>query len=433
MTKRVLLVLLIVAACVGTTFASGSSESTSSASSTQPQVITIWGWDNSDLSKATYAAFSQSYPQYTIATTVVQRQDMEQKLQTALASGADVPDVAWVEATYRGSLLALDIWTDISKAPYNYDKNNVLPYLLPLETTAKGVYVGPEVPSVGGMAYKRPLAKQYLGTDDPAELQKMFPTWQAFIDKGKQVLQASGGKVYMLSSPWDALIFAEQQTNTPFVVDGTHLNLEKAAAPILKELIDMKQAGIVDTFGPNSPSENASYADSTHIFYPCANWSVTFTIKRNDPNGSGRWGFMIPPGGPFPMGGTVQGVPLAAKHKMAAVTFLKWRYQSVPGAQWLWDKQGYFSPLKSLYDNGAKFYDKVDPFFGGQNLGQIFALDVLAKIKNPRVPSKYDQQINDAFNVAVQTLNTGAAVTVQGLIKAMEDDLIQQHPELQRG
>ena len=166
--KKVLLAVTILTATACAAFASGSSESTASA---QPQTIRIWGWDNSALSKATYAAFSRAYPKYKIATTIVQSSDMEQKLETALASGASVPDVAWVEATYRGSLLNLNIWTDISKPPYNFSTKKVLPYLIPLETTPTGVYVGPEVPSVGGMAYKRPLAQKYLGTDfDPSRI-----------------------------------------------------------------------------------------------------------------------------------------------------------------------------------------------------------------------------------------------------------------------
>ncbi len=156
--KRALLVLVIAAVTAGTLFASGSEEAT--ATSDKPQTVMIWGWDNSDLSKKTYAAFHEKYPMYNIETTIVANKDMEQKLQTALASGADVPDVAWIEATYRGNILALDIWEDISKPPFNYDVKNVPDYLIPLETTPKGVYVGPEVPSIGGMAFKRALTKE---------------------------------------------------------------------------------------------------------------------------------------------------------------------------------------------------------------------------------------------------------------------------------
>ncbi len=428
MARNALLVLLVAAVAAGTVFASGGAEAATSA---KEETVMIWGWDNSDLSKKTYAAFHDKYPKYTIETTIVANKDMEQKLQTALASGADVPDVAWIEATYRGNILALDIWEDISKPPFNYDVKNVPDYLIPLETTPKGVYVGPEVPSIGGMAFKRALTKEYLGTDDQMALQKMFPTWDDFIIKGREIAQKSGGKVFSLTSPWNALIFFRQQSNTPFVI-GDKLNLKAAATPILQRIIDMKKAGMLDTYAAGSPVENASYTDNTHIFYPCANWSVTFTIKRNDPNGSGRWGFMIPPGGGFPMGGTVQGVAKKAKHKMGAVTFLKYRYGSIDGATMLRDWQGYFAPMKNLYVDD-KFYSKEDPYFGGQNLQRIFALDILAKIKDPRLPTKYDQQVNDdGFNLALGQINTGATVTAAGLVQAMEDDLIKRNPGLKR-
>jgi len=429
MKSKWLAIALIMVTTVAISFAGGSSEPVATAA--KPQAIHVWGWDNSDLSKKTYAAFQAAYPQYYIETTIIQRQDMEQKLQTALASGADVPDVAWIESTYRGSLFAMDIWEDASKPPLNIDLNNVLPYLLPLETTAKGVYVGPEVPSIGGMAYKRALAKQYLGTDDPQQLKAMFPTWEAFVEKGKEVLKKSGGKVYMMSSPWNTFIFKNGQTNAPYVVNDTQLNLKAAATPILQLIYDMKKAGIVDTYEANSPAENTSYTDETHIFYPCANWSVTFTIKRNDPNGSGRWGFIVPPDGGFPMGGTVQGIPKKAKNKIGAVTFLKYRYLSEAGAKMLRDWQGYFAPLKSLYKDD-KFYDLADPFFGGQNLQKIFAQDILAKIKDPRRPNKYDQQVASAFNVAIQKINTGADVNVADLVTLMETELMQRNPELKR-
>ena len=96
------------------------------------------------------------------------------------------------------------------------------------------------------------------------------------------------------------------------------------------------------------------------------------------------------------------------------------------------DWQGYFAPMKNLYVDD-RFYNKEDPYFGGQNLQRIFALDILAKIKDPRLPTKYDQQVNDdGFNLALQQINTGAEVTAAGLVQMMEDDLIKRNPGLKR-
>ena len=135
--------------------------------------ITIWCWDTSDNGKKMNAGFTEATG-IKVNMVAVESKDMTQKLQTTLASGGEMPDVAWLEATYRGKLLSLDIWENITKDPYNFDTSQVLDYLIPLETSESGQYVGPEYPSVVGMAYKRELAKEYLGTDDPQELEAML-------------------------------------------------------------------------------------------------------------------------------------------------------------------------------------------------------------------------------------------------------------------
>jgi multiple sugar transport system substrate-binding protein len=355
---------------------------------------------------------------------------MAQKLQTAMASGADLPDIAWLEQTYRGKLLSLDIWEDLSKPPYNLDKSQLLDYLAPLETTGSGVYVGPEAPSVAGMAYKRELTKKYFGTDDPAELQKIFTDWDTFIEKGKEVRQKSNGSVYMFASLGDAYQFLKGQSTTPFV-NGDTLNLDQSAAPILQKLVEMKQAGIVDTIDSSSPTEGTSYTDDTHIFYPCATWSLDFTIKANDKNGVGRWGFMIPPGGPFPYGGTVQAVPAKAKNKEGAAELIKFLFMSEKGAELMRDIKGNFSPYKPVYDI-PNFYSHPDDYFAGQDVLKAFQTEVFPNIKSVRLPSKYDQDIDDAINIAIQTINSSpdGNVKVEDLIKKMVDDIKNKQPDI---
>jgi len=327
------------------TGAQGKQEAASTAG--KKTDINIWLWDKTDSRAKMYEEFTKLHPEYNVVMTAVESKDMAQKLQTALASGADLPDIAWLEQTYRGKLLSLNIWEDLTKAPYNLDKSQVLDYLIPLETTESGVYVGPEAPSVAGMAYKRSLTKQYFGTDDRAELEKIFTDWDTFIQKGIEVKQKSNGKVFMFASLGDAYAFLKGQTSTPFI-QGTTLNLKQGVSPLLDKLIQMKKAGIVDVLDTNSPAANASYTDETHIFYPCANWSVDFTIKANDKDGKGRWGFMIPPGGPFPLGGTVQAVPQKAKNKVGAAELIKFLFLSEKGSEVARDYKGNFSPFKPI-------------------------------------------------------------------------------------
>ncbi|MDE6996074.1 MAG: extracellular solute-binding protein, partial [Lachnospiraceae bacterium] len=206
--------------------------------------VTIWCWDTGDTRKQMHDEFTKATG-IKVNLVAVESKDMTQKLQTTLASGGEMPDIAWLEATFRGKLLSLDIWEDITSDPYNFDTSQVLDYLIPLETAEGGQYVGPECPSVAGMAYKRELAKEYLGTDDPQELESMLSDWDAFIEKGKEVTEKSGGTVFMLSSLGAAGQMLKGQSTAPFV-EGDKLNLDASMRPILEKLLEMKQAGMVD-------------------------------------------------------------------------------------------------------------------------------------------------------------------------------------------
>ncbi|GHV64300.1 hypothetical protein AGMMS49587_16390 [Spirochaetia bacterium] len=424
------MVLSVFSACNGKdgSKAVAGSDAKAAAASAEKKVL-IWCWDNSDRRKDMHAEFTKRTG-IDVELFAVLAKDMAQKLQTTLASNGDMPDIAWCEATYRGKLLSLDIWEDTTKAPYNFDKSNVVDYLIPLETSEDGRWVGPECPSVGGMAYKRDLAKQYFGTDDPEELEKLFPTWDAFKKAGLEVQAKSGGKVFMMTSLGLALQFMKGQSNTPFI-QNSKLNLENSMQPILQQLIEFKQSKVTDVLDIDSPEEGASYATNEHIFYPCANWSLVYTIRANDRNGQGRWGFMLPPGGAFPWGGTVMGVPKKGQRKENGVAYIKFFFGSEEGAILQRDRMGNFSPYKPLYQN-PNFYTAQDEYFRGQDVQKAVAQRVLPAIKSPRVPSPYDQDINDVFNLAIKKINTGAAVTAASLVAESATELVNKNPAIKR-
>ncbi len=391
--------------------------------------ITIWCWDTSENNVNMYAEFTKDTG-IEVNLVAVESKDMAQKLQTTLASGGEMPDIAWLEATYRGKLLSLDIWEDITQDPYNFDTSQILDWLIPLETTESGVYVGPECPSVAGMAYKRELAKEYLGTDDPEELQEMLSDWDSFIEKGKEVKEKSGGTVYMMSSLGAAGQILKGQSTEPFIIDDK-LNLDNSMRPILEKVVEMKQAGIIDILDFNSPEEGASYSKNEDIFYPCANWSLEYTIKSNDKDGAGRWGFIsVPPGGPFPWGGTVSGVPKGAQHKEEAVEFLKYFWLTDRGGELNRDYVGNFTSYKPSYEN-ENFYTREDEFFAGQDVLKAFAQEVLPNVKGVRLPSKYDQDIDDVYNLALKTINASDGnVSVDDLVDSMKKELMVKQPDL---
>ena len=440
-------VMLIMMAGCGVKNNSNEEETKSSAEAEQPaepskadteevsavdggsKVINIWGWETYEQQKEEFERFEE-LTGIKVEMTMVESKDMPVRIQTALASGADMPDIVWIEMGVRGKMLALDCWEVLTDAPYNMDTSLLFDSMIPLGTNEKGEFVGlDDGPSMAGLAYKRDLAKEYFGTDDPAELEQMFTDWNVFIEKGKEVKEKSGGSVYMLPSLNDAMTILKGQSNIPFA-EGDILQLDESLGGSFDILIQMKDSGIVDTMEMNSPSYYASIAEKNHIFLPCAYWGPRWVIDMNDPENKNSWGLMVPPEGGYGYGGTCWSIPKTAKNKEGAWELLSWLYLSKEGGEIRRDAYNYTVPLKELYD--GEFYSAENPHFAGQDTLKYFTSVIAPSVTASRQVYKYDSEISDAISLAVTTLNAAepGEMAKEDLVKIVEDDVLSKVPAL---
>lgn len=424
----------LLAGCGGTGRSDGNAvKSSSTAAENTAEVkkpedyngtLTTWGWDANLIDK-TSKEFNKVYPNVKIQLTNVAAGDYLQKMQTTIASGGELPDILWGAIGYRAKAFELDVWENLEKIPYNLDRKKIFDYLPSLTSNSKGQIVGLEQSiSPAAMAYRRDLAKQYFGTDDPKQLEAMFPTYDAMIEKGKEVLVKSGGQVYMFASLGDVDALLSSQTKTP-LMDGDTLNITGIKKGVLENIVKIRDAGIVDKLEQWSPQWNASYASGKEIFYPAANWSPQYVIKPNDKDGAGRWGLMNPPSGPFSWGGTVFGISKTSKNKELAWLYIHWLLATPEGAEVLKDKMNFFTSLKSVYDD-KQFASIVDPFFAGQDIGKFWIEEALPKIDVPKI-TVYDSIVIDASGLILKWLNTNrdakADEALSKLIKEVQGKL----------
>ena len=407
------------------------SESNEEFGSNPSGEVVIWGWDETEILKDN---LTEVYPQVTINYVTIAQTDLPQKIQTTLASGAQMPDVIQLEATARGKMFALDCWENFSEAPYNVDKNIFTIDQLPVSVDENGNLLGLPMGSVpSAMAYKRSLTKEYFGTDDPEELSVMFSTWNDYVEKGKEVNEKSGNTVKMFAGLSDLYNVLIGQTIIPFT-EGDKLNIEESLTPIFEQLVAFKQAGIVDTLEQDSPALMASYADSTHIFYPCAQWSPRWVLKPNDSR-DGEWGLMELAGGAVNWGGGVYSIPKTALNKEGAFAIIKWLTMDPESAVPRRDELEVFTAIKSVYDD-PDFYSREDSFFGGQDIDKLFAYTIIPKMDetNVRPLNKYDVEVKDAVSSALKTINASpdGNVDISSLISQVEQDILSRCPELSK-
>lgn len=422
--KKVISVLLILAMTLTMFTACGSDskgteekkETTDSESKDDVTTITYWGWD-SNFTDPTFSAFMKEHPEIKIEATDVGYSDLFPKVQQALASGSELPTMVPMNNTLAESFKQLDMMEDLSGEPYNAKPEEWVNYVVKRNTTDDGQMIGlGENVTPSGIAYKRDLDKKYFGTDDPNELAAMFETYDDYIEKGKEVNEKSGGKDFLFHSggavgEW--LYFADQTE----VQIGNEVNFTEKMTNVLDVLCRMRDNKVVDTYENGTPQANATYADENHIFYPCPDWAITYYIKANDPDGSGNWGIMKPPGGGYSAGGTSIGISSDAtdEQKEAAWKFIQWVLTSDEGVKVNKEEAGYITTYKK-YCEDESFTTNEDEYFGGQDTGKLFYSEILPNCKIPET-SVYDQTIVDIRDLLATAIMADDSLTVDDAIK----------------
>ncbi|WP_226669705.1 ABC transporter substrate-binding protein [Metabacillus litoralis] len=422
-TTFVLLISLIVG-CNGSNETNSQSQSETDGDELKG-TITMWGWDTNYI-EVVSKEFNKVYPDIKIELTNVAAEDYLQKVQTTLASGGELPDILWGERNYRGKIFELDIWENLEAEPYNFDKSLVFDYLDELTTSPKGEVIALEQSlTPGGLAYRRDLAKEYFGTDDPKELEAVFQSIDDFIEKGKEVQDKSGGEVYMFSSLGELNEIFTAQSQKP-LMDGEVVDVSGKMRDVIDHVVKVRDAGIVDKLELWSPQWNASFADGKHIFFPAANWAPQYVIKPNDKDGEGRWGLMKPPGNAYSWGGTVFGISKDSKEKDLSWTFMNWLLLTKEGAE-ASKLVNFYIPLKSVYDD-PEFVSSEDPFFNNQDVGKFWMEEIVPELEVPKI-SASDSVVKDATNLILNLLNSDPDVGTDEAISKLKDEVEAKLPD----
>jgi len=199
--------------------ASGTPTAAPEAKAAEPKVLKIWSF--TDEVKTMAVAFQGKHPEIKVEYTMIPMTngEFQTKLKSALQSG-DLPDVVSLEASFVREYVESDFLADVSDLlPLAKDLGT---YQFTLDIgTYEGItkaYSYQATP--GALFYRRSLAKEYFGTDDPAAIQELVSDMTKFEAAAKVVKEKSKGNTYMVCSTGDFqnLFFANRKQ--PWVVDG---------------------------------------------------------------------------------------------------------------------------------------------------------------------------------------------------------------------
>lgn len=369
------------------------------------------------------ARYKELHPEfdYEINTTIVATTDgaYQPALDQALATGgAEAPDLYCAEAAFilkysQGEAAQF-------AAPYKdlgIDVDTLIPgaeiaqYTVDIGTNPDGDVVALGYQATGGaFIYRRSIAKDVWGTDDPAEIgAKIGPGMDKFFEAAAALREKGYG---ILSGDGDLWHAVENSSETGWIVDGV-LNID----PKREEFIDLsKQLKDNDYHNDTVDWQDAWFADMQGIgakpifgFFGPA-WLINYVMAGNSGDTFGDWAVCAPPVGFF-WGGTWVLGSKSSEKKEAVGELIEWITldSSETGLQYFW-ANGTLNGEGGTKDTVASgkvmsISDGSVEFLGGQNMFEVFVpSNTFANGKNM---TPYDETINRYWRDQVRAYTAG--------------------------
>lgn len=383
---------------------------TSCGSKKAANKLVVWSFTD-ELQQMIDGYYKADHPDVEVDYSLTPTDQFPNKLDPVLASGNGAPDVFALEDAFvrkyveQGDKLMLDL-TDV----YNEIKDKMIPYPVEVGSYNGKVYGLSWQAAPGAMFYRRSLAKKYLGTDDPATVQKSFSDWNAFVATAQKMKKDSNGKCVVVSTTGDLFKPYQGARKNPWIVNGK-LTIDPAMEDYMEMAKLLKDQGLEGRQGQWAEGWFAGMkgelkdeaGNAVEVFsYFLPTWGLHYVLKPNAPDTTGDWA-MIPGPAAYRWGGTWVGAYKGTKVPELAKEFC--RYVATDDTfleRWAKDtgdvvsNNNVINKIKDTYS---------EPFLNGQNHYAEFA--VMANNVDGKLTQGTDQAIEGFWGEAVTSYVNG--------------------------
>ena len=403
----------------------------------QGKVLNIYCWNTEFQDRFEYFKKSGKLPSDVKVNFVVtpnENNAYQNALDAALLKQNDVPadekiDIFLIEADYAlkyvDSDYTLDVVNDIGLSKdaladqYQYTKDIV--------TDSKGVQKGTTWQATPGLfAYRRSIAKDVLGTDDPDAVQAQLSSW----DKFNAVAEKASEKGYkMLSGYDDAYRVFSNNVSAPWVDSNNKIVIDDNIMKWVddsKELVDAGETGTYELWSDDW--KKGFYPEGNVFCYFGPAWLVNFSMAA-DTEGSigynGGWGATEGPQGFF-WGGTWICAANGTDNQSLVKDIMLQMTTNDDVMKEIIEKDDDFVNNQDVIAEMAdsSYSSKI---LGGQNPLGIYSSGV-SKLDLSNL-SAYDQGCNEEFQNAMKNYFEGTA-TKEEALDLFYKAVVEKYPEL---
>lgn len=184
-------------------------------------VLNVWSFTDELSTMA--IAFEGTHPDVDVQYTMIPMTNGEYQTKLLASLGtADAPDVIALEAAFVKEYIESDFLADVGELMPYAEECGIYPFVVDVGTDPNGVtkaYSFQATP--GALFYRRSLAKEYFGTDDPEEMQALLSDLEKFIAAAGVIKEKSGGDTYMVGTSGAFFNPFMKNREQPWVVDDT--------------------------------------------------------------------------------------------------------------------------------------------------------------------------------------------------------------------
>ncbi len=413
MKKQILtgLIFLALYGCVHSeSISAETSHITADATTVKPvnEPLVVWSFTE-EVKTMNDIWYAPGHPNVTVELTLIPTDEFESKLDSALASGEGAPDIIALEDIFVRKYIESGLLLDLSDIAAEV-KNKELAYPIEVGSFGGKTYGLTWQATPGALFYRRSLAKKYLGTDDPAEVQKYVSSFDRFAETAALLKNKSEGMCVILPSTADIFIACKAARSNPWIVDGKltidpeMISYMEMAKTFKNEGYDGRAAQWTQRWfnGMKEKLKNDKGNNIEVFSYFLPTWGLHYVLKTNTPETTGDWAMVEGPA-PYRWGGTWLAALKGTKNPEDAKDFIRYISSDyVLLGDWATSTGDVVSNTRVLKKVKDAF---SEPFLNGQNHYAQFA-EIAAKV-NGKLSQASDKVIEDLFNEAVRAFANG--------------------------
>ena len=366
------------------------------ATASEGKVFNIYAWNEE------FKGFFEKYytvPEGVTVNWIITPSDggaYQEKLDQALqaqstASDDDKIDLFLAEADYIQKYTDSDYTQDVKPLGVT-DFSNAYAYTVQTASDANGTVKGVSFQCCpAALIYRRSIAKDVLGTDDPAEVQAALSDWSKFNDVAAQ---AKDKGYYMTASESATYRVFSNNVATPWVDENNNLQIDDAIKTWMTQAKEFSDKGYTQTCDIWSDECTAQmFKDGKTMCYFGPAWYYNFSMgnaQDAEKGCFGDWAICEGPQAHF-WGGTWLLAPVGTDNPTMVADIMNTFINDEDVCTKLVKNEMQFSNNQKV--NEACAADGGNDFLGGQNDTAIFC--ELAKNIVFENHTIYDQVINE--------------------------------------